>query len=71
MINCIHIYVKANGVNGGHVFHYCNKCGMTKHGIKKFNIAVKALKKIKRLRTSSFVPHDIAIVAIHKLKDKS
>lgn len=30
-INCDHLYVKAQGIGGGYIFLYCNKCGATKH----------------------------------------
>lgn len=26
---CRHSFVKAQGIGGGHIFKYCNKCGMT------------------------------------------
>ncbi len=28
--NCEHSYIDAQGVGGGYVFKYCNKCGKTK-----------------------------------------
>ncbi len=44
--------IKAQGIGGGHIFKYCNKCGMTEHGIKEYNILIdtiiRLIKTIKK-----------------------
>jgi hypothetical protein len=36
-LDCKHSYVLCQGLNGGHIFERCNKCGITKDKKKKNN----------------------------------
>lgn len=47
-MNCKHKQmVEAQGVGGGHIFKYCNECGMTEYGIKKINVLREALLNVE------------------------